>query len=181
MSYIFTNVLSDEELYYLNNHPEVLVAESLVDTQSSGTIYFSVPITDSLRSNLETRFGLHLSLDSQIPMRWVKGNTVPEADVGSSNFDNTYLVYLDNSPGEEVLCQVEGVEKYIPIEQLNNGTLVKTSSDGFKPVVLVGKEPFKILEIMNEIKVVTTDVSLPSAPSILNTKMVCILQVAILF
>jgi hypothetical protein len=41
--------------------------------------------------------------------------------------------------GTTILCQVDGVEKYIPVEQLKNGTLVKTSLDGFKQVVLLGK------------------------------------------
>jgi hypothetical protein len=41
--------------------------------------------------------------------------------------------------GTEILCQVEGVEKYLPIETLKPGTLVKTSRDGYKKVVLLGK------------------------------------------
>ncbi len=41
--------------------------------------------------------------------------------------------------GTTVLCQIEGVEKYVPIEQLKKGTLVKTSLDGYKSVVLLGK------------------------------------------
>jgi hypothetical protein len=41
--------------------------------------------------------------------------------------------------GSTILCQVEGVEKYVPVEQLKSGTLVKTSLDGYKPVVLIGK------------------------------------------
>jgi hypothetical protein len=41
--------------------------------------------------------------------------------------------------GSTILCEVDGVEKYVPVEQLKNGTLVKTSLDGYKPVVLIGK------------------------------------------
>jgi hypothetical protein len=33
---------------------------------------------------------------------------------------------------------VEGKEEYRPIETLRNGTLVKTSRDGFKPVAMIG-------------------------------------------
>ena len=266
----YKNVLSVEELNYINNRPEVLLAKSSLDEQSSGMIYFSVPITNSIRSTLEREFGLHLSLDSQIPMRWIKGDTAPHVDIGASNFENTYLLYLNDSPGElvidsqsypiqsntgvvfneglshktqfteniprlllgpmnelaepvgsnvtyysteadalantnvlgygsgyvvgsggpfgpgtgyttwrlasnstgtspqnvvypngstlntdglyylypsapcflegsTILCQVDGVEKYIPVEQLKNGTLVKTSLHGYKPVVSLGK------------------------------------------
>jgi hypothetical protein len=34
---------------------------------------------------------------------------------------------------------VAGVEKYIPIEHMKNGTLVKTLKDGYKKVELIGK------------------------------------------
>ena len=103
MASIFTNVLSDEELNYLNNCPEVLSAKSSLDSKSSGMVYFSVPVTSSIRDTLQERFGLELSVDSQIPMRWIKGDTVPHVDVGSSNFKNTYLMYLNDSPGEFVV------------------------------------------------------------------------------
>jgi hypothetical protein len=41
--------------------------------------------------------------------------------------------------GSTILCQVGTVEEYIPVEQLTIGALVKTSLDGYKPVVLIGK------------------------------------------
>ena len=265
MASIFTNVLSDEELNYLNNCPEVLSAKSSLDSKSSGMVYFSVPITNLIHTTLQRQFGLHLSVDSQIPMRWIKGDIAPHVDIGSSNFKNTYLLYINDSPGElivdsqsypiqsntgvvfneglshetqytenvprlllgpmnefaqpvgasvtfyypsesdalantnilaqygnytifsvggyttwrlasnstgsspqnvvyyngdtlvgdgnyylypsapcflegsTILCEVDGVEKYVPVEELKNGTLVKTSLNGYKPVVLIGK------------------------------------------
>lgn len=272
MSSIYSNVLSNEELDYFNNHPAVLLAKSSLDSEPSGKVYFSLPITKLIRDTLQSRFGLQLPVDSQIPMRWVKGDTAPHVDVGSSKFKNTYLLYINDSPGElivdsesypiqsntgfvfneglshrtqntenvprlllgpmnefvepvgapitypityyaseadalnvinfqgtsssfivgdpspgtslpytswriasnsggtssrhavynngdllindgfyflypsfpcflegsTVLCQVDGIEKYIPVEQLKNGTLVKTSLDGYKAVVLLG-------------------------------------------
>jgi len=265
MSSIYTNVLSNEELEYINNHPEVILAKASLDSKSSGMTYFSVPINNSIRDTLQKQFGLHLSVDYQIPMRWIKGDTAPHIDTGSSNFKNTYLLYLNDSPGEfivdsqcypiqsntgfvfneglphetlytenvprlllgpmnefaqpvglavtyyhrseydalnkinhftaygsyvvssvsgynswrlasnstgtspqnlvynngdtligdgnyylypsapcflegsTILCEVDGVEKYVPVEKLKKGTLVKTSLNGYKPVVLIGK------------------------------------------
>lgn len=103
MSFIYENVLSNEELYYLNNHPNVLLAKASLDAKPSGMVYFSVPITDSIRATLQSQFGLKLSENSQIPMRWIKGDTTPHVDVGSSNFQNTYLLYLNDSPGELIV------------------------------------------------------------------------------
>jgi len=265
-------VLSDEEICYLNNLPEVLEAKASLDARSSGMVYFSVAVTDSIRDTLQSRFGLHLLKGLSIPMRWIKGDTTPHVDRGQSTFENTYLLYLNDSPGElvvdsqsypieantgfvfneglshetqgteniprlllgpmnefaepvggtvtyyypseldavnntnfitgygsytiqpvsgfnhwriaststgpdptniiynvgytltgngttdfyylypaapcfleetTILCQVEGVEKYVPVEELKKGTLVKTSLDGYKPVVLVGKGTIK--------------------------------------
>jgi hypothetical protein len=90
MTSIYKNVFSNEELDYLNNHPEVLLAKSSLDSKLSGKIYFSVPITNSIRDTLQSQFGLDLSQTSQIPMRWIKGDTAPHMDIGSSNFKNTY-------------------------------------------------------------------------------------------
>lgn len=271
MSSIYTNVLSNEELDYLNNHPEVLVAKASLDSRSSGIVYFSITITNEIRDTLQSRFGLNLSIDSKIPMRWIKGDTAPHVDIGASKFQNTYLLYLNDSPGEliidshsypiqsntgfvfneglrhetqytenvprlmlgpmnelvepvggssviyyptevdalantnylgfgtsfivgdggpfgpgggytswrlasnsggsspqnvvyangsvlnadgayylypsapcflegsTILCQVDGIEKYVPVEQLKKGTLVKTSLNGYKQIVLIGK------------------------------------------
>jgi hypothetical protein len=41
--------------------------------------------------------------------------------------------------GSLLLCLVDGVEQNVPVEELKKGTLVKTSLDGYKPVVLLGK------------------------------------------
>ena len=267
MTSFLTNVLTAEEVHYLNNLPEVLTAKASLDSRPSGMVYLSVTLTDSIRATLQSRFGLDLSPYSSIPMRWIKGDTKPHVDSGASNFQNTYLLYLNDSPGElivdlqsypiqantgvvfneglshetnntegvprlllgpmnelaepvgtvviyypteadalantnvlgygggytvgsggpfgpytswriasnssgsspqnvvyvngdvlnsdgnyylypaapcflegtTILCQVEGVEKYVPVQELAIGTLVKTSLDGYKSVVLVGK------------------------------------------
>jgi hypothetical protein len=270
MTSIHTNVFSLEELQYLNNLPEVLIAKAKLDARISGMVYFSVIVTDSIRTTLQSQFGLTLSTGSSIPMRWIKGDNAPHIDIGASKFERTYLVYLNSSPGElvidsqsypiktnsgfvfnegishetlstenvprlllgpmnelaepvggatyiqyfiteadalalvnaignsgiytvgtvggytswriaansigsssqaviyndgdvlnsdgiyylypsipcflegsTILCQVDGVEKYIPVEQLNKETLVKTSLNGYKLVVLVGSGSIK--------------------------------------
>jgi hypothetical protein len=62
-------------------------------------------------------------------------------DVNGEVFSAAYYLYpfipcfLE---GSQILCQVDSVETYVPVEQLKSGTLVKTSLDGYKKVVLVG-------------------------------------------
>ena len=103
MSSIYTNVLSNEELDYLNHRPEVLAAKASLDSKQSGMVYFSVPITHDIRDTLQSRLGLHLIEGSKIPMRWIKGDTAPHVDTGTSHFQNTYLLYLNNSHGNLVI------------------------------------------------------------------------------
>ena len=40
--------------------------------------------------------------------------------------------------GSQILCLIDGVDKYIPIETMTPGTLVKTALNGYKPVALIG-------------------------------------------
>jgi hypothetical protein len=268
-----TDVFSPQELNELNNHPAVLRARESLDAKASGSVYFSIPTTSALRHTLQTRLGLNLEAITHIPMRWIKGDTAPHVDTGVSVFENTYLLYLndsagtlvvdnelfpiqrntgfvfnegllhetrftDNAPrlllgpmnefaqpvglpqyiyyyaseadalsdvdllgasssytvgadgpfgaytswriasnstgsspqnvvyvngneldpnnyynlypsapcflqGSPILCSVDGVEKYVPVEELQQGTLVKTSMDGWKKVVLLGKGTLK--------------------------------------
>lgn len=57
MAFIYKNLLSNEELHFINNHPEVLLAKSSLDSKSSGMVYFSLPISNSIRDTLQTHFG----------------------------------------------------------------------------------------------------------------------------
>jgi hypothetical protein len=42
--------------------------------------------------------------------------------------------------GTKILCNVEGNDVYIPVEQIKPGTLVKTSIHGYKKVVIIGSK-----------------------------------------
>ena len=103
MSFIYENVFSNEELNYLNNLNEVLVAKASLDTKFSGMVYFSVPINNLISNTLQSRFGLYFSADSLIPMRWIKGDIASHVDTGSSKFQKTYLIYLNDSPGKLII------------------------------------------------------------------------------
>ena len=267
MASIHTNVFPSDLLEHVQQLPEVLAAKAKVEAYSHGMVYFTIPVTDTIRTAIRATLGLDLSAVYTIPMRWIKGDTAPHVDVTSRTFEYTHLIYLNDSPGElivgdesypiqantgfvfhegiphetrhteqvsrllfgpmseqmlpvgaplsyypteadalaytnnlgysgsftvgdggpfggftswriasnssgsspqnvvyangsvlnadgsyqlypaapcflegsTILCQVDGVEQYVPVEELRNGTLVKTSLRGFKKVVAVGK------------------------------------------
>ena len=98
MAQFFNDILTSEQLDYINNLPEVAAALQKIANGAS-VAYFSIQLTDDIKETLQNRLGLDLSAISNIPMRWIKGDTAPHIDRGASTFMNTYLMYLTNSPG----------------------------------------------------------------------------------
>ena len=83
------------------NLPEVTNARASLSSGSS-TVSFTAPLTDSIKQALNTSFNVDISA-SVIPMRWIIGDTARHADSGRTVFKNTYLVYLNDSPGEFII------------------------------------------------------------------------------
>lgn len=136
-SSIVSEVFSSEDLDYLMNLPEVIAAKAKL-RNSSDAVYFSIPVTETIRAALYARLGLDLSTVSEIPMRWIKGDTAPHIDSGAKKFENTYLVYLNDSPGSLVL---ETTEYSITANTgfiFNEGLSHKTLNTGIVPRLLLG-------------------------------------------
>jgi hypothetical protein len=58
------------------------------------------------------------------------------------NASGTYFLYVPTPcflEGTKILCQVNGVDTYLPIESMTSETIVK-STDGYKKVALLGKQ-----------------------------------------
>jgi hypothetical protein len=139
MSSVFYNVFSNEDIEYLSYLPEVTTAKEKLNTSAQFSIvYFNVPLNESLRTSLTNCFGLDFSTVSEIPMRWIKGDTTPHIDVGSTKFENTYLAYINNSQGEFII----DTDSY-PITantafKFNEGLLHMTTNTGEVPRLLLG-------------------------------------------
>jgi len=135
MTSAFTNVFSQEDLVYLQQLPEVLQAKN--NLLNRNVVYFSVQVTDSIREAMQ-RVGLDLSHVQSVPMRWIKGDTAPHVDVGATAFDNTYLVYLNNSSGSLLIDSAE-----YPIREnagyvFHEGLQHQTIHTGSEPRLLLG-------------------------------------------
>jgi len=139
MTTVLENVFSPELLQSTVLLPEVVAAKVRLDTGSSGKVSFSIPLTAELRSVLQTRFGLTLASSiSDLPMRWIKGDTVPHVDSGASKFTNTYLVYLNTTPGSFLVG-----DSVYPITantgyKFSEGLSHKTQDTGNEPRLLLG-------------------------------------------
>lgn len=138
MANIYNEFFSNDVLTMLNELPEVVEAREKILATSSTKHYFSIPLTPSVRTVLEDTFNLNLSSVSEIPMRWIKGDTAPHIDRGASQFNNTYLVYLTDSVGDFVL-----EDRPYPIQQntafvFNEGMNHETINTGDEPRLLLG-------------------------------------------
>jgi hypothetical protein len=64
--------------------------------------------------------------------------------INTGNSTYLYPIWSEQSrimcfkEGTQILCLDGNEEKYTPIEQLQKGVLVKTSENGYKPIVLIG-------------------------------------------
>jgi hypothetical protein len=139
MPSIIQNVLSQADLDYLLESPEVQAAkEKLSVTSPSGAVYFKLPLTQPIRNALKERLGLDTTTSSEIPMRWIKGDTAPHIDSGASKFQNTYLVYLNNTPGELVLDTLPYPMTANTAYIFNEGIRHETLNTGLEPRLLLG-------------------------------------------
>ena len=125
-------IFSAEYIQDLLNLPQVLSAKERLTHQ----VPFTIPATEELRTAL-AQLGLDVR-QSTIPMRWIKGDTPSHVDSGPSAFENTFLVYLTDSPGEFILD-----DSSFPITAntafvFPEGIRHETSGTGTEPRLLLG-------------------------------------------
>lgn len=134
----YNSILLDSDIEYILNLPEIALAKQQIDKKNNGSIYFSIPLTPSIKNTLYDSLGLEFTNINSIPMRWIKGDTIPHVDNGIRSFQNTYLMYLTDSDGEFIIEN----ESY-PITKgstfvFNEGLHHETTNTGSKPRLLLG-------------------------------------------
>lgn len=144
MARSFQSIFSSADIEFLQTLPEVQEARQRLESSTSphSMIYFSVQLTESIKQSLSEKFGLDLSTVSQVPMRWIRGDTASHVDRGASDFDTTYLVYLNTTDGTLIVDSNQ-----YPIEE-NTGY---TFSEGLSHKTLgTGQTSRLLLGPMNE-------------------------------
>ena len=95
---VLQNALTSNQVAELLNNSIVNTSrDSLSETQK--VVKCSIPLTEELKTPLETALSIHLSNVDTLPMRWIKGDTMPHIDQGESSFLKTHLIYLTDSIG----------------------------------------------------------------------------------
>jgi len=139
MTSIIYNLFSNEDVEYLIQLPEVAAAKYKLNYSApSSVVYFTIPLTETLKTSLTNCFGLDFSSVSEIPMRWIKGDTSPHIDVSSTKFENTYLAYINNSQGEFIIENDSYPITANTAFKFNEGLLHMTINTGEVPRLLLG-------------------------------------------
>ena len=128
-------IFSDEDIKFINNLPEVILAKSKLSDLN--VVNFSILLTDTIKNDLSVKLGLKLDL-SEIPMRWIKGDTHNHTDKSNNLFENTYLVYLSDCPGEFIINDNHYPIKSNSAFKFNEGVYHKTSGTKDIPRLLLG-------------------------------------------
>lgn len=137
MARSYTNVIPIEDIAAILSTPEIQAARAQLEASSTHVVYTAAPVPATTRQALHDTLGLTLEGDT-VPMRWIRGDTRAHVDVGPAAFENTYLAYLTDSPGELV---VDGT--HYPIDQgsayvFNEGLRHETLGTGSEPRLLLG-------------------------------------------
>jgi len=134
----YNNFLTAEEIDYFNNLPEVKLAKETIDLTKNGNVSFTVALTSSIKQTLENKFAINLTNITHIPMRWIKGDTIPHIDQSSDKFINTHLVYLTNSRGKLIIDDNSYSISRGSAYKFSEGVTHKTIDTGSEPRLLLG-------------------------------------------
>ncbi len=93
---VIHDLFSQDQLDYL------LALPAIQSAYIKGTNHnFSVDVGSDIQTTLNSKLGLHLS--TTIPCRLIVGDTPAHSDRGPTDFEHTYLVYLNDSEGDFII------------------------------------------------------------------------------
>ena len=125
---MYTSVLSSEQIQ------EIHALDAVIHHRAR----FTCPLSDEIRAALHASLGLDLSSVTEVPMRWIQGDTAAHIDVSRGSFEYTYLVYVSSSEGAFVLG-----DQSFPIREgfgirFNEGISHQTVGTGSEPRLVIG-------------------------------------------
>ena len=134
--------------YYSNYYDASLMNGSFIATQGTTWVINDQNVIDVVNPIYNTYSSWRIAV--------IDGGPAPPHGVYRNGFDlglfniGNYGFYLYPTitcflEGTKILCLVDGVEEYLPIETLKPGVHVRTKCDGFKEIAMIGKGPIQNL------------------------------------
>lgn len=128
------HLLSDAQIAQILENPKVLEARNQLAEEDQ--LSFIVDLPESVQHQLQESWGV--SLGSDVPMRWIRGDTPAHEDSGESDFEQTHLAYLTDSEGEFVIGETSYPIKKGTGFTFNHGITHETRGTGAEPRLLIG-------------------------------------------
>ena len=100
---LIENILNENETELLLNNEIVIKHKNLLemDKNKHKSINFSILLTPDIIDKLNNGFSSNLKYNTEIPFKWVKGDTVPHSDKSNEGEHFiTHLVYLTENSGK---------------------------------------------------------------------------------
>ena len=135
---IIQNALSQNAIDEIYN--QEIVNASKNKLEHSNNVYFDIPLSNSLKTELASCFQIDLIGIEKIPMRWIKGDTLAHIDKqkDNSSFAKTYLLYLSDSVGSLVVDNQEYPISKNVAYTFSEGVSHATRDTNDKPRLLLG-------------------------------------------
>lgn len=89
------SLLSTSEINEILQNTDIQLNK--IKLSNENVIKFSISLPNEIKIKIENE--LSIQLQETVPMRWIKGDTLPHIDKGETLFKNTYLIYLTDSDG----------------------------------------------------------------------------------
>lgn len=155
------DILDKDDIQYILDLPRTLDARMALNNSASGSRNFKLNLPTNIKNKLTAAFGITLT-KPEIPCRWIKGDLAAHHDVSTTDFDNTYLVYLTSSPGNLVI----GESSYHITQgtgfMFNEGLIHSTTGTGNEPRLLIGP----MNELGNPVGAPSTTINQPGGTTV---------------
>lgn len=100
MTYNIESIFRSEDIDMLLNSDDIVAIKSEFDASNMKMQMINITLPLSMQESLFSKMGINVT---NVPMRFIRGNTPSHTDVSANDFDFTYLIYLTDSVGELVL------------------------------------------------------------------------------
>lgn len=133
---VIHNILTPDEIAVILNDPIVQSKRDQVLLQSK--VDFSIPLSNEIKAKIYNALNVDLSQITNVPMRWIKGDTPAHSDKGKAHFNNTCLIYLTDSVGNLI---VDGQSHSITsgnAYSFSEGLEHSTVNTGDEPRLMIG-------------------------------------------
>jgi hypothetical protein len=98
---VIHSILTPDEIAVILNDP--IVQSNRDKLLLKTTVDFTIPLSDSIKAKLYNALTVDLSQITNVPMRWIKGDTPAHNDRGQGVFNNTSLIYLTDNAGSLIV------------------------------------------------------------------------------